>query len=348
MRTLASIQLIKEIKDIPNSDNLQVATVLGWHCVIQKDTHKKNDLICFFEIDSFLPIRPEFEFLRARCYKKMDHGDGFRLRTIRLRKQVSQGLIMPLSIIPDGLAYTEVEGYDLTEALGVIKYERPIPATMKGTVKGGFPSFMLKSDETRIQVLQNALTRYAGTKCYYTEKLDGTSFTAYIRDEEFGVCNRNLELKDTEENLYWTMARELKIEEKLRALNKNVMVQGEIVGTGVQKNPLKIPGRKVCFFNAFDIDAYKYFNYTEFIDLMGELDLETVPMLSNDFKLIDDIDELVELSKGASVINPDVKREGIVIRPLKEGVDLELARGFSNGRVSFKAINPEYLLESDA
>jgi len=195
------------------------------------------------------------------------------------------------------------------------------------------------------QVLQGALTRYAGTKCYYTEKVDGTSFTAYVRDDEFGVCSRNLELKDTEENLYWTMARELQIEEKLKSLGKNIMIQGEIVGTGVQKNPLKIPGRRVLFFNAFDIDAYKYLDYEEFTKLIKELELDTVPIINDDFNLIDDIDALVELSKGASVINPDVKREGIVIRPLEESVDLELARGFANGRVSFKAINPEYLLE---
>jgi len=149
MRQLASIQRIKSINPIDNADQIEVATVLGWHAVVEKSKHKAGDLIIFFEIDSFLPIKEEFEFLRSRCYKKMDHGDGFRLKTIRLRKQVSQGLVMPLSIIPDCLAYDEVEGYDLTEALGVIKYERPIPATMKGTVKGSFPGFMPKSDETR-------------------------------------------------------------------------------------------------------------------------------------------------------------------------------------------------------
>jgi len=345
MRTLVTIQRISEVKDIPNADNLQVAKVLGWHAVIEKGKHKAGELIVFFEIDSFIPVREEFEFLRARCYKKMDHGDGFRLKTIRLRKQVSQGLVMPISILNDYGEFPLEEGYDVTEDLGVIKYERPIPATMKGTVKGSFPGFMPKSDETRIQVLQGALTRYAGTKCYYTEKVDGTSFTAYIKDDEFGVCSRNLELKDTEENLYWSMARELKIEEKLRSLGKNIMIQGEIVGTGVQKNPLKIPGRKVLFFNAFDIDAYKYLDFEEFTKLILGLELCIVPIIKSDFKLIDDIDALVELSKGTSIINPDVKREGIVIRPLVESVDLELARGFANGRVSFKAINPDYLLE---
>ncbi len=344
MRKLASIQKIIDLKPIPNADKIEVATILGWNCVVSKGDFKVGDYCVYFEIDSFLPVKPEFEFLRKNCFKKMaDDSEGFRIRTIRLKKQISQGLALSTKILPQPKDYQI--GEDVTELLGVKLWRPPIPACLKGLVKGSFPTFMPKSDETRVQVLQDVLTRHKGMKCYVTEKIDGTSATFYIKDGVFGVCSRNMELLETADNAYWKIARELKIEEKLKSLNTNIMLQGELCGEGIQGNPLKILGKKVLFFNAFEIDKYKYLNFEELFKLLKALNLDMVPVVNGEYILTDNIEELVKMSINKSVLNKNSEREGIVIRPVIEGIDLQMAQGFGNGRLSFKAVNPEYLLQ---
>lgn len=239
------------------------------------------------------------------------------------------------------------EGKDVTDILGVKKYIFQIPAHLSGIIKGDYPSFMPRTDETRIQVLQDVLTRHKGTRCYVSEKVDGSSVTFYFRNGEFGVCSRNLELKESPENTIWKIARELKIEEKLREYGKNIALQGEIIGNGIQKNPLRLETTKILFFNAFDIDNYKYLDFPEFKALIEFFGLETIPILDTNFILIDNIDELVKLSISNSQLNPKIYREGIVIRSYIEKMDMQMAQGFGSGRVSFKVVNPEYLLKFD-
>jgi RNA ligase (TIGR02306 family) len=237
------------------------------------------------------------------------------------------------------------EGQEVTELLGVTLYTPLIPACLTGVVKGLFSSWMMKTDETRVQVLQDVLTRHKGTKCYITEKVDGSSCTYYMKDGIFGVCSRNLELLEDTKNAFWIFAREQKIEEKLKALNKNIAIQGELIGSGINGNSLKLREKKVLFFNVFDIDKFGYYNFEEFKNCINDLGLETVPILNIDYELNDNIEELVKLAIGKSVINTEVWREGIVIRPWVEKNDLQLAQGFGNGRLTFKVINTEYLIE---
>jgi RNA ligase (TIGR02306 family) len=239
-----------------------------------------------------------------------------------------------------------IEGQDVTEAIGVVKYEPPVPACLSGVMKGKFPSFIPKTDETRVQVLQKLLDKYEGTNCYITEKIDGSSVTYYLKDGEFGVCSRNMELLESEENTFWKMARQLDIENKLRNYGKNIAIQGELFGEKIQDNKLKIKGHRVLFFNAFDIDRFEYFNFEQFTLLMANLGLDNVPILDFNYKLSNNIDRIIEMSKIKSTLNKDVWAEGIVIRPHKERIDLMLSNeNFNNGRVSFKAINPEFLIK---
>ncbi len=326
MRHLASIQKIKALESIPDADAILKATVLGWQLVVKKDEFQVGDLCIYCEIDSLMPERPEFEFLKPR---------NMRIRTVRLRGQISQGICFPLSILPSDVEIEE--GVDVTELLGIIKYEPPIPAQLAGMAKGLFPSFIPKTDETRVQVLQELLDKYAGETCFVTEKLDGASVTYFFRDGQFGVCSRNLELIETPENTMWKLARQLDIEEKLRALGRNIALQGELIGEGIQSNLYRLRGQKVYFFNVFDIDAHCYLDFEEWQEMILSLKLEHVPILEHNFTLINDIQELVQKSQGRSVLY-DIHREGIVIRPLKEKNDMI-------GRVSFKAINPEFLLK---
>lgn len=337
MRQLASIQRIKALEPIENADAILKATVLGWHVVVKKGEFQVGDLCVYCEIDSLFPDKPAFEFLKPR---------GMRIKTVRLRGQISQGICFPLSILDSAslgkpTLFALTKGVEVTDLLGVQKYEPPVPAELAGKAKGHFPPFIPKTDETRVQVLQDLLTKYRGTPCYLTEKIDGQSVTFYLKDGEFGVCSRTLDLLDTPGNALWQAARDLDIEPKLRSLGKNFALQGELAGEAVQGNKYKLKGRTVFFFNAFEIEAYRYLNFAEFKPLIDRLGLQSVPVLNAHFELTDDIATLVALSVGKSAVKAEAPREGIVIRPVEEKTD-------ALGRVSFKAINPEFLLKYDA
>lgn len=327
MRKLASIQRIKSLEKIEGADAIEKATVLGWQLVVKKGEFSVGDLCVYCEIDSVFPDRPEFVFLQPR---------GMRIRTIRLRGQISQGICFPLSILPSTVVIEE--GIEVTEQMGIQKYEPPIPAHLEGVVKGPFPSFIPKTDETRVQVLQDVLDKYVGEKCFVTEKLDGTSVTYYLYDNLFGVCSRNLDLLEDEKNSLWKIARELGVEEKLRSLNCNIALQGEVIGEGIQGNKYGLRGQTVYFFNAFDIDKYKYFDFEEFVKLISKLELKQAPVMADDYMLKNDIPSIINKSIFRSTLLDKIWAEGIVIRPLKEKND-------AMGRISFKAINPEFLLK---
>jgi len=362
-RKLASVQKIVDIQPIPGADNIEVVSVKGWKCVSKKGEFSIGDSCVYFEVDSFLPIVDEFEFLRGSSFRKMkDDTEGFRLKTIKLRKQISQGLCLTIhemyklylklheSKDPYHWAHW-FEGMDLTSMLKVRKYEIEIPAQLAGTVKGGFPAFIRKTDEERVQNLPEIFTERKNEIFYATEKLDGTSSTFYMRDSEFGVCSRNLDLARPElfvsgmelcddgierpkkENTYWKLVRELHLEDRIKSLDRNISLQGEMIGEGIQKNKYKLEGQTIKWFNAFDIDKFEYLIFDEFLEIMDKLQLTTVPIISKNFKLPETMAELIEMSDGMSLLNKNVRREGIVYRTLGEN------------RFSFKVISNKFLLK---
>lgn len=222
-------------------------------------------------------------------------------------------------------------GLDVTDLLGIVKYEPPIPAELAGKVKGLFPSFIRKTDEERIQNLSDQYDELKKHTYYITEKLDGSSATFYYKDGVFGVCSRNLELLETEGNTFWKVARELDLENKLKDYGVNISVQGELIGEGIQGNPYKIKGQTVRFFNLFDIDLQEYHSLPTFQKTMNELGLETIPILDVRFTLPESIDELLKYADSKSVLNPNFDREGVVIRSLDR-------------TISFKVISNKFLL----
>lgn len=335
MRKLASIQRIVDIKPIDGADNIDVLTVLGWHCVAKKGEHSINDLILYIETDSVLPDVPVFKFMEPR---------HFRVKTIKLRGQVSCGLVMPLSILGQ-YAMLATENEDVTEILGITKYDPPLPAQLAGIAKGNFPSFIPRTDETRVQNLQKTLDKYKGTLCYITEKLDGSSATFYVNNDAFGVCSRNLDLTETDGNSFWKAARAMEIEDKLRSLGRNIALQGELIGEGIQGNKYGIKGQTVRFFDAFNIDTQEYLGYIELNDLLWKLRLTMVPVVDDAYYLDTSIDGIVNMSIGMSRLNPKAHREGIVIRPVNPVYE---SRDFGEiGRVSLKAINQIFLLKNN-
>ena len=269
--------------------------------------------------------------------------EGFRLKTVKLRGQISQGLVLPLDSLPElrekfinAGGYTCDIGEDVTELLGILKYEQPIPAELQGLMKGSFPSFIAKTDEERIQ---NFTTEYDEWKeqdkeLYLTEKLDGSSATFYHSDSGFGVCSRNIELLETEGNTFWKVARNLDLENKLKIFGGNIALQGELIGEGIQGNPYKIKGQAVKFFSIFDIDQMMYYSFPTFLDIIKELGLDTVPILDRQYVLPDTIDELILQADGKSVLNSNTIREGVVIRSYDRSI-------------SFKVIGNKFLLNKE-
>lgn len=336
MRKLATIRYISELKPIEGADLIEVAIVDGWSCVIKKGDFEVRQMCVYFEIDSFLPLHPVFEFLRKNSYKKMSDYEGFRLKTIRLKGVYSQGLLVPIKTLIDCGLLKERNFYvseDLTEELGIQLYEPPISAQLSGSVKGNFPSFLIKTDEERVQNLE--YYKLLEQEYYVTEKLDGSSITIYLKDDIFGVCSRNLDLIEDENNTFWKTARGLDIESKLKQNNlNNISLQGELIGEGVQGNKYKIKGHSIRFFNVFNIEKGKYFDFNEFKKIIEILGLQTVPILDENFKLPDSRSDLLIHAEGKSILC-DIEREGIVLRT-KE-----------SDRISFKSISNKFLLKED-
>lgn len=333
-RKLASIQTILSLSPIAGADAILLAKVLGWELVVKKTEFQVGDRCVYFEIDSVLPIAQWNDHLRKEPNKPL------RIKTIRLRGQLSQGLAMPMSIIPTG----EYEvGQDVTELVGVTKYEPVVPAHLSGMAKGNFPAFLHKTDETRLQseprVLDEAISK--GLVLVGTLKMDGTSFTAYRRDTEFGVCSRNLDLKETEDNAHWRMARKLKLEEILRREPRNLSIQGEIVGPSIQANRLGLSESKLYLFNLFDIDTGKYLSHTELSAFAEKHGLKVVPTVYRlDFGGVvgpRDVNHLLNIANNLNYDN-GTPAEGIVWRSM-----CETHSDVLKGRLSFKTISNRYL-----
>lgn len=337
MRHLASVQLIDEVVEHTNADALELAKINGWQCVIKKNEFNSGDLGVYFEIDSFLPAKDSrFHFLE-RIFSTFEGELGARIKTIKLRGEISQGLILPLSIFPE-IQNPEI-GMDVTELLGVKKYERPLPSNLGGVAKGNFPSFIEKTDQERIQNLKRFDT---SGEWEQTEKLDGSSLTIYFNEGVFGVCSRNLDLQETETNTMWQLARKLKIDEKLKAFGKNIALQGEILGGKIQGNRYELSDFDYFIFDVYDIDNKKKMlpeDRKEVINILNTYDdikIKEVPnfgyvALPNHENWVS---ELIKNADGQSVLNNKTIREGFVYKHKEKNV-------------SFKVISNKFLLKYD-
>lgn len=324
---LASIQSIADIRPIAGADRIEAATVLGYQTVIRKGEFRSGDLCVWHEPDTVTAEKPEYEFLRAQ---------GFRLKVSRFKGQVSQGLALPLAVLPsNGYAV----GDDVTAIVGIRKYEKPLSPNLAGVAKGAFPSWMPKTDEPNLRSFPAALEEFTGCECVVTQKVDGTSATFYIRDGEFGVCSRNLELLDDPASMFWRVAREHRLREALATLNGDFALQGELHGEGIQGNHIGVKGVTLAVFNMFNIATHAYANdgqLTEFCTANGLPKVREIWRGQFRFTLA----QLVELSS-AQDYAPGRPAEGIVIRPVEEARSQIL----ESGRLSAKVISERYALK---
>jgi len=334
----ATIQKCLDIQPIEGADSIEVATVMGWKVVVKKGEFKPGDYGVFIEIDSVVPERPEFEFLRDK---------HFRVRTVKLRGQISQGLFMPLSIL-QGLNHSLEEDQDVTEVLGITHYEKDIPGQLSGTIRGNFPTkYLSKTDETRIQSCLGVLYEMLGKVFYASVKMDGCSAT-YIHysngtDEsrDVHVCSRNNSLTPNENNSFWQMEKKYDILNKLKAKG-NFAIQAELCGPGIQGNKMGLKEIDLFVFNVFDIDKRVYLSFHEFVKFVEDLGMKTVPIVPFGNGMVWDkvptIEQLLEWTKGT--YENGHPREGIVIRPVEEVESRCL-----HGRLSFKIVNNDFLLK---
>lgn len=356
MRKLASIRRISEIRPIVGADAIECCVVGGWTVVTKRGEFAVNDLATYVEIDSFIPHELAPFLSKGSEPKEFEGIKGNRLRSVSLRGQLSQGLLLkPLQVAPTGVmvqnssgfVHTFQEGDDVSTWLNIKKWELPISASLAGQVKSNFPSWIRKTDQERCQNLINEIfTENVNATFEVTMKLDGSSCTIYHKDGELGVCSRNLELKINDENKDNTLIRmlfETGLNETLIGLGKNIAVQGEIMGPGVQGNREKLTKHALYVYDIYDIDNQQYLApaqraqiFEQLRDQKGEGNaaLQHVPTLAADTTLgelgIKNVDELLKFAEGESLKN--TIREGVVFKRM-------------DGKFSFKAISNLFLLK---
>lgn len=333
-RKLATIQTIESLNPSEGADRIEVCCFHNnsWRVVVEKGVHTVGDQVVYFEIDSILPPNEAYGFLERYSW---------RVKTIRLRGQLSQGVVLPIRILTQlNDYYGFADGDDVTEVLGVTKYEPVLPAQLRGQAKGSFPHWIQKTDSERLQNCGFLLESCLGKEFIGHEKLDGSSCTVYFRDGDFGVCSRNLELTETEGNSFWALARKLNLEELLRTYGRNIALQMELVGPGVQKNRYQLKEITGYLFDIWDVDNGCYFPTLKAKDIARDMGLTWTPWIGN--MVLDgtqSVESLLAFAEGKSVLNPTTEREGIVWRPIEE----EFQRNI--GRVAFKTISNKYLLK---
>ena len=337
-----------------------LATVDGWGVIVQKSQFKPGDKCVYVEIDSVMPEKPEFEFLRKR---------DFRIRTMKMAGVISQGICFPLDILPpkkNGKEYALDE--DVTEVIGVTQYEPTMDkeqntekkeqtkkypkwlmrfAWFRRLVlgpqkkKGDFPSFITKTDEVRIQNIPHILQDKR--EWIATEKVDGQSGTfalvrhkrriPFMKDKfEYIVCSRNLRLGKPDNSSYWRVSERYKIENVLENMigdREWIAIQGECVAPNVQGNKYKVTEPDLYVFNLIYPTGRLGSKVAK--SIIENHGMKFVPIVAEDYVLPDTVQEVLDYAHGQSVLG-DTLREGIVFRS-KDGVH------------SFKAVDPLFLIK---
>ena len=338
-RKLASIQYVHNITPIEGAEKIECVHVLGWQCVANKDQFSIGDKCVYMEVDSFLPVCERFEFLRESSFKENEiMGAGFRLKTMKFKGQISQGLVQPLEILPEGKY--EI-GDDVTELLGIRKWEIEERVSNDGTVIAEFPSEISKTDELRVQSYPELIEEFKSVKGYYiSTKMDGCSVTMYKSGDHFGVCGRNYEYADDDKCDMWKYAHEHRIEERLKENNfDDIAIQGEFCGPGIQKNRLNLKTPEWYVFTVTDMNTNKRLSLHKLEEICKLLGLNMVPIeeVEEEFQY-KSVDELLERAKGKYASGKN--KEGIVIRPIEAVYSNIIA-----GPLSMKVLNNDYLLK---
>ena len=361
MRKLASIKTISDLLPIEGKDRIELAIIEGWQIIVKKGEYQIGDKTIFVEIDSVLPDKPEFDFLRK---------NKFRIKTMKMSGVLSQGICFPMSILPEGEYNLED---DVTDIIGIKQYEATRDIETEDVIDNtskkfqhpvfkflfrfsvirklllpkkqnkGFPEFISKTDETRIQNIPNML-KNKDVKFIVREKVDGQSGTFFLKkmnkkwfwqkqSYDFGVCSRNMRLWNETNSSYWFVAKKYNIKAVLEDLigdNDFVAIQGECVAPSVQGNKYKVTEPDVYVFNLIYPDR-KVCCLDYEVDFLNKYGLKLCPLVAVDFILPDTVNELLDFATGKSALY-DTLREGIVLRSYYKNI-------------SFKTVSPDFLIK---
>ena len=357
MTKLATIEKIHSIRPHPNKEveRLEVGKVKEWPVVVPKGQFHDGDLVVFIQIDSIVPS--------TNTYFKFMERQKFKVWSAKFKGAPSQGLVCPLSVLSiskDGLAGMAIklikegptlnmdnplelkEGDDVTETLGIIKYEKPLDVSMCGDAKGGFPTHLIPiTDEDNLLNNPATLNEFQGEECYLTVKADGSSMTVIHDNGEVRVCSRRLEQK--EGTGFWKIAEKYDLPNKLKAqLALNIAIQAEACGGKIQGNPLGLSEPSMFVFNVKDISTGKWYGWEELKSICSLFKIPSVILVCEPF-IFDDTWNIAKLQEIANKVtyttaNGEVKKgEGIVLRPTKPKYSSILGK-----LLSVKILNQEY------
>ncbi len=336
-RAMASIRTVNKIEAIEGKDRIELAFFGLWQTIIKKGELKVGDLAVYFEIDSWIPTAIAPFLQKGERIKTFNNIDGNKLKSMKLGGVLSQGLALPLSILPEG---NYEEGQDVTTLLGVQKWEKAIPVQLRGQVRSmTLPAGVRRTDQERIQnISAKTYEEYKNYTWEVTEKLHGSSCTFYLSAEgDFHVCSRNIDLKETAENTYWQVARKLKIEEKMREFDLfGYVLQGELCGPGINGNQYGLTEPEFFLFDvsvASPEEGMAYYRPScHRLDLAAfVLRVLHSPVTNTAFRLPDNQSDLLQYTEGTSILNSS-NREGLVFKCI-ERPDL-----------SFKVVSNSWLL----
>lgn len=286
LNPLATIETISEVIQHPNADRLEIVKVRGFECIVPIGAHTVGERVILVHPDAQLPDSPEQAW--AQPYLKYC-GSKNRVKAAKLRGVWSMGIVVPFIVAPGGV------GDDVSEWMGVTKYEPPLPKNVNA--KGGLPFGIPKTDQISWQNAPRMIAQNLGEPVEVSWKIDGSSTTVYCRLTEdgpvTGVCSRSLELKNDPEftNQWLEAVRNQEVIERLTAYclfhKVSVALRGELYGAGVQAfahNPHAKGEKRIAFYDSWLIDERRspapgdqhYYRM-----LCMELGLEVVPAVEH-------------------------------------------------------------------
>ncbi|MDX1370837.1 MAG: RNA ligase family protein [Nitrososphaeraceae archaeon] len=332
-RALATIAKIDKIYEHPNADHLEIALIRGWQVIVLKNNYQEGERVIFFEIDSFIPTYDEFKFLEKSCLREVEGIKGYRIKTVRLRGELSQGLITKLDFlntIKYGDQWTDKPiGTDVTELLGVLNYN---DLEMGDFISS--PSYVLKREEDRVQNLTNKWDYYKKLRYYTTEKLEGMRCSIWKipnGEVQFGMKNK---LINTSDHPFVLKMNELGVPNVLKEMDEPLLLAGELIGPKIQGNYYKLAKHKFFAFTLYNYKDYRRKSYKEYSEFCFVHNIPMVPLIYFNIRLPEDPLTLVALANGKSRINQEVMREGLIYRSI-------------DTNDGFKVIDNEFLINND-
>lgn len=305
MRDMAKIVTIKELLPIKDKDRIELASFKeNAYTVIVQKGFKVGDLVAFIEADSLLPQKPQYEFLRARCFKQ--NLGRHLIKPMKMCGHISMGIVFGLDMLPKKKYKS---GQDITDLLDIKKYEpqeeaspkkqkwykkflfnfvltRPL-AKIIWRIKNdnggkGFPSWLIsKTDETSLQNCTDILEKYKNSKCYTTIKMDGSSCTVLFLPtykfgvkkelDKFAICSRNLMYlkgKDDWRELHTAIKTKEFLEFYYKEHNISLAIQGEVCGPAIQKNVYKLENLNFFVYTIKDLTNNRLLSFDEIVDVM--------------------------------------------------------------------------------